>query len=435
MPIAAKCTLTVNGQRLKVRAGDTLVNAGLAARMAIPHDCCAGQCTTCKVQVVAGAIDDQGTADGSTVLACQATIEGDAEILFDEVPLPCKRQGRVASIRFLSPEIVEVVVELNSPFVYLPGQYVKVSFAGFPARDYSPTAFLDGHLDEQRLVFHVKRYENGAISSALGDAIGLGHRVTIAGPYGHAFYRPGPSRLVLVASGTGFAPIWPVARAARLAEPRRDMTVIAAARDPRNLYMQEAVNWLAGSGVRDTIQTATGEKGEGIHFGRPTQFLPELGPSDVVYAAGLPAMVDAVKEAAELAGAECHAHPFTINTRSASMLDRLRHMMRTSAGGPALQAPPRPAGAQHVPVLAGAGRRPGPTDRSSPAPPGRLLVEAARPPLRPKSSELASISRAGHRNRAVLLDDPAGLIRGHELQEAPRLLGERRSRLAPRSPN
>src|SRR5215208_6474615 len=80
-----KCTLTVNGKQLRVSLGDTLVDAGLAARMLIPHDCCSGQCDTCLVRVVSGDVDPQGSHDGDLVRACQATIEGDAEILFDEV--------------------------------------------------------------------------------------------------------------------------------------------------------------------------------------------------------------------------------------------------------------------------------------------------------------------------------------------------------------
>src|SRR5215208_5595847 len=82
-----KCTLTVNGKQLRVSLGDTLVDAGLAARMLIPHDCCSGQCDTCLVRVVSGDVDPQGSDDGDLVRACQATIEGDAEILFDEVPV------------------------------------------------------------------------------------------------------------------------------------------------------------------------------------------------------------------------------------------------------------------------------------------------------------------------------------------------------------
>jgi len=71
-------------------------------------------------------------------------------------------------------------------------------------------------------------------------------------------------------------------------------------------------------------------------------------------------MVDAVKLLAHRAGAECHADPFTMNTQGASMLDRLRQMMRAPAGASA-QNPlsPRPAGAPPMlsPLPAAASRQ------------------------------------------------------------------------------
>src|SRR3954452_4246243 len=186
----------------------------------------------------------------------------------------------------------------------------------------------------------------------------------------HAFYREAASRLVLVASGTGWAPIWSVARAARLAQPEREIVVVAGARDPRNLYMGPAVDWLSSNGVRDIVLTASGnEGGDGIRFGRPTEFLPELTLADTVYAAGAPAMVDAVKLLAHRAGAECHADPFTMNTQGASMLDRLRQMMRAPAGASA-QNPlsPRPAGAPPMlsPLPAAASRQAPALERAAP---------------------------------------------------------------------
>jgi NAD(P)H-flavin reductase/ferredoxin len=358
------CTLTVNGRQLRVSPGETIVDAGLAARMLIPHDCCSGQCDTCLVRVVSGEIDDQGTADGHMVRACQATVEGDAEILFDEVPVPTKRQGAISAMRWLSHEIAEVVVRLNSPFTYLPGQYVKAAFSGFPSRDYSPTAYLDGGLDETELVFHIKRYDGGMVSAALGHAIRPGHKVTISGPYGHAFYREAPGRLVLVASGTGWAPIWSVARAARLAQPKREIVAVACARDPRNLYMGPSMEWLAVNGVRDIVLTATGERAGGdIRFGRPTEFLPALRPTDTVYAAGAPEMVAAVRLLAHSAGAECHADPFTINTQGVSMLNRLRQMMRAPAGA----AVPNPLSPRSIGAPAGLVPMPVAATRSGPA--------------------------------------------------------------------
>jgi 3-phenylpropionate/trans-cinnamate dioxygenase ferredoxin reductase subunit len=48
--------------------------------------------------------------------------------------------------------------------------------------------------------------------------------------------------------------------------------------------------------------------------GRPTDYLPHLLPSDVLYACGAPAMVDSVKSIAAHFGAVCYADPFLPST-------------------------------------------------------------------------------------------------------------------------
>src|SRR5215470_13009425 len=130
--MADTCQLVINGQAISARIGETLVDAGLGGWVVVPHDCRTGQCETCRVTVVSGAVDDQGTADGRTVLACQATVDGDAVIAYDEVPAAIKVAGIVAEISQLSPEVVEVIVALQAPLEYRPGQYLRVKFAGFP---------------------------------------------------------------------------------------------------------------------------------------------------------------------------------------------------------------------------------------------------------------------------------------------------------------
>ena len=147
------------------------------------------------------------------------------------------------------------------------------------------------------------------------------------------------------------------------------MVVIAAARDPRNLYMGPALNWLSANGVAEIVVTATGERvGGDTRFGRPTEFLPEITASDLVYAAGAPEMVDAVKHLAHLGGAECHADPFTISPNAGSMFDRLRRAMRAGAAPAANPLSPRPAGlpAPPIPLPAAAARHAAALERSAP---------------------------------------------------------------------
>ena len=54
-----------------------------------------------------------------------------------------------------------------------------------------------------------------------------------------------------------------------------------------------------------------------VKRGRPTDFLPRLLPTDVLYACGAPGMVDSIKSIAALIGAVCYADPFVPTTDDA----------------------------------------------------------------------------------------------------------------------
>jgi NAD(P)H-flavin reductase/ferredoxin len=346
------CHLIVNGHSIQANIGETLVDAALGGWTVIPHDCCSGQCETCRVTVVAGNIDDQGTGDGRTVLACTATIEGDAEIEFDEVPRIAKRTGVVSEISNLAPDVVEVTVTLIEPFEYRPGQYFNVKFSGFPGRDLSPTVRADGTCGSNELIFHIRRYPGGLVSTQIGATIGVGHRVHVRGPFGHAFLRNGNGPIVLVSGGTGWAPIWSLAVAARQTQRHRDLIVIAGARDPASLYMRRSLEWLADDGVRDVVATTQIGAMQPLLSGLPTHYLPSLGLEDTVYVAGPPGLVDAVKTKARLGRARCYADPFLPGVQKLSMIDRMMQMLRAPAAEPSIARPTlQPADAVYQPIL------------------------------------------------------------------------------------
>jgi NAD(P)H-flavin reductase/ferredoxin len=339
------CRLTINGKTITAECGETLVDAALAGRLLIPHDCCSGQCETCRVHIVSGMIDAQGTAERDTVLACMAQLAGDVAIRFDEVPDVVREQGTVTAISWLSADVMEVIVALRAPITYLPGQYANVAFAGFPGRDYSPAPRADGSLDPAELVLHVRRLPDGIVSSELGRRIMPGHKVKVRGPHGNAFHRNGSGRLVLVAGGTGWAPIWAVARASRLSEPGREITIIVGSRDRANLYMRPSLAWLRARGVSDIVMTSElGARGDAL-TGRPSDYLPILLPTDIVYVAGAQGLVNAVKHKALAADAVCYADPFLPSGEKPSLFGRVARFLR----GPAALAPssavmsPRPA--------------------------------------------------------------------------------------------
>src|SRR5262249_61121583 len=109
-------------------------------------------------------------------------------------------------------------------------QYCRVQFRGFPARCYSPTVPLDAPADQRLMHLHVRMVPDGRVSSALGREIREGHRVKITGPLGSAYLRPNHRhRLVLIAGGPGFSPIWSIAAAALWWWPARGMVLVVGA--------------------------------------------------------------------------------------------------------------------------------------------------------------------------------------------------------------
>src|SRR3954454_8559972 len=333
--------LVINGKTVKANHGETLVEAGLSGWVEIPHDCTSGQCEKWRVNVVSGKVDDFGTAEKNTVLACQAKVIGNAAITFEHVAEVSKRSGLVTGISQLASHIVEVAVLLDTPITMRPGQYLSVKFAGFPARDLSPTVRFDGKAAPGELIFHIRRYPGGLVSTQVGATIKPGHRVQVRGPFGGAFLREGDGAIILVGGGTGWAPIGSVAAAARREQRHRELVVIAGSRDAEGLYMRRSLEWLRDDGVREVIATAETGAINPVMRGRPTHYLPSLGPEDTIYVAGPPPLVDSVKAKSRAAAARCYADPFLPNAQPLSFIDRIMAMLRRPAPAPVEM--PRPA--------------------------------------------------------------------------------------------
>jgi 3-phenylpropionate/trans-cinnamate dioxygenase ferredoxin reductase subunit len=307
------CKVTVNDEPYLANCGELLLDWALMNGVDLPHDCRAGVCGACRVRVVGGTVFGGHTPGDEMIHACQARIVSDLAIATEAAPDPVALQARVARIVRFTPGVMGVDVELPKPFDYLPGQYCKLQFRGLPARSYSPTYPLEGRSDDRLLHFHVRVLSGGVVSSALGRDIRAGHRVKLTGPYGSAFFREDhPGRIVLVASGTGFAPMWSVAVAAIMERPQRELVFIVAARNIRSLYMHAALCRLALFPNVTIIPLVSEPQSvsRAVRKGRPTEHLPQLSPDDVVYTAGAPAMTDSVARMAKAAGARCYTDPF-----------------------------------------------------------------------------------------------------------------------------
>lgn len=308
--------ITVNGRSFTARQGELLLDAALSNGIDLPYDCRAGHCGTCCVRLIDGHVQGGKGAEPGIVHACQCRIAADAVIEQSEPTGVRSVGGVLSSLRPLSREVMEVGITTDSALPHHAGQYAQVCFSGYPSRPFSITHPLPGGPDKGSVWFHMRRMTDGRVTPALGKGIGLGHRVTLTGPYGSAYFRTSSNcRLVLVATSTGFAPIWAIAAAALRENPHRMIMIIAGGRALGSLYMGPALVQLARFPNVRVLPVCSSSKA-GVHSvlpGRPTDYMPVLLPSDVVYACGAPSMVNSVKSFASRSGAICYADPFLLS--------------------------------------------------------------------------------------------------------------------------
>jgi 3-phenylpropionate/trans-cinnamate dioxygenase ferredoxin reductase subunit len=308
--------VTVNGTSFEARRGELLLDAALNNGVELPYDCRAGHCGSCVVRVVSGDTRGGEGSEPGTVHACQCRVLGDLEIEKMQSGGVRTVDGVIASLRPLSSEVMEVGIRTDRALPYHAGQYAQLRFAGYPSRPFSITLPLRGNPDSRLIWFHIRKVEDGFVTPLLGTRIRAGHKVKVAAPYGSAYFRTNTdNRIILIGTNTGFAPIWSIAVAALRENPQRKMMIIAGGKTIESLYMGPALVRLARfPNVRvvpccSSAQNVT----KAVQKGRPTDFIPRLLPTDVIYACGAPQMVDSIKEIAGRAGAVCYADPFVPN--------------------------------------------------------------------------------------------------------------------------
>ena len=305
--------ITINGESFAARRGELLLDAALSNGIDLPYDCRAGHCGTCCVRLVEGKVlGGEGSSPG-IIHACQGRVVGDAVIEKGESGGVRTVDGVLSSLRALSPEVMEVGIRTDRALPYHAGQYAQLLFNGYPSRPFSITHPLRGNPSSRSIWFHIRRMEDGYVTKLLGKRIRLGHRVQVTGPYGSAHFRPNlDSRMILVGTNTGFAPIWSIAVAALRENPQRRMMIIAGGRNIESLYMGPALVRLARFPNVRVVPCCSSPQNVSkvVRPGRPTDYLPRLLPTDVLYACGAPAMVDSIKSIAARAGAACYADPF-----------------------------------------------------------------------------------------------------------------------------
>lgn len=210
------------GTDVQCREDQTVLDACLRDGIWLPHACTHGTCGTCKAEVLEGEIDFgdaspyallESERDEGAALICVARPKGDL-VIEGEVDVeegvdvhPVRdHSGTVAVLEAIAPQVRRLVVELDSPLAFNPGQYVQLDLPGGDSRPYS---IASTPADPQRIELHVKRSQDGAATDGwIFKDLAVGTPVTLSGPYGRFSYRPLRDKpLLLLGSGTGMAPL------------------------------------------------------------------------------------------------------------------------------------------------------------------------------------------------------------------------------------
>ncbi len=320
---------TVNGQCIDVAAGETLLLAALRQGIAFPNSCRVGGCGTCKCRVAEGQVRELTETgyllsgdeiDRGFVLACQSVPRGDVsiEVAMGEPPAP-RTPGRIVAQHRLTHDILQLQVQLDAPLAYRAGQHARLSVDDLPgvARNYS---FATPSEPEGRLEFLVRKVPGGSLSSLLNDVDLRGQPITVEGPLGEFWLRPGDAPLLMVAGGSGLAPILAMLREAAAAGCTRPVTLLFGARKPHDLYAQDEIDalakaWRAPFHFLPVLSEAGDDAGwPGAKGWVTDQIDGLLAPGAHAYLCGPPPMIDAAQARLQRLGVQAtdiHCDPFT----------------------------------------------------------------------------------------------------------------------------
>jgi CDP-4-dehydro-6-deoxyglucose reductase len=158
--------------------------------------------------------------------------------------LPC----RVDSIERLTHDVTRLKLKLPGfePFEFLPGQYVDILLSKGRRRSFS---MANPPHDAGLLELHVRRVPGGDFTRRVFERLKQRELLRLEGPLGQFYLRgESPRPLILVAGGTGYAPLKSILR--HLYEigddPPRPAHLYWGVRAARDLYDPEPVKrWLA----------------------------------------------------------------------------------------------------------------------------------------------------------------------------------------------
>ena len=265
--MAYQVTLQPSGHQFNVADGGTILEAALDAGINLPYGCKNGACGTCKGKVLTGQVDlgiaqdhalpaDERVA-GMALFCCavpltDVTLEVREVNAARDIPvktLPC----RVQQLERVADDVMVIKLKLptNERMQFLAGQYIEFLLPDGKRRAFSLASPPPA---DDLLELHIRHVPGGNFTDHVFHKMKLKDILRIEGPLGSFFLREDSTKpIILVAGGTGFAPLKGLIEHALHIGIQRPMQLYWGAKNRAGLYMNAlAEKWAAEHGIAYT---------------------------------------------------------------------------------------------------------------------------------------------------------------------------------------
>jgi CDP-4-dehydro-6-deoxyglucose reductase len=314
-------TVLPSGRTFLCHPDETLLAAAIRQGVGLPYACKDGACGSCKCKRLEGdtvqdryqprALSEQEAADGQ-ILTCRARPQSDLVLesrqLTDAGGFPIKKMPtRVLRMQRLSDDVMVVDMQLpaNEKLAYHAGQFIEFILKDGSRRSYSMANAPELPPDPERpsIQLHFRHLPGGKFTDHVFGAMREREILRIEGPYGSFYLREdSQAPIILLASGTGFAPIKAILEHLQAKGMQRQVTLYWGGRRPRDLYMADWVLQKCRElpGLRYVPVVSEAQPAD--HWQGRCGWVHQAVLDDIadlsahqVYACGAPAMVEAAR--------------------------------------------------------------------------------------------------------------------------------------------
>lgn len=294
---------------------ETILEAALRQGLTMPYGCKDGVCGACKGKVLQGTVEhgakavsltEQDRVNGLALYCCAKPLT-DLDIECRQISrlgdYPVKTlPARVEKLERRAADVMEIVLRLpaSEAFRFRPGQYIDFLLKDGKRRSYS---VANAPRPDNMLELHVRKVDGGAFTTQVFESLKVKDILRFEGPLGGFFLREeSPKPVVMLASGTGFAPIKAIVEDCLSKGMRRPVSIYWGCRKPEDLYMGELAQQWADAHEHIRYVPVMSEAGPeagwqgrtGLVHRAVMEDFPDLSGHEV-YACGVPVMVESAR--------------------------------------------------------------------------------------------------------------------------------------------